>query len=153
MQPVDIYHQGERAVKYGVLFIVMTFVIAFLWEVTSGVIVHPVQYLFIGAALCIFYLLLLAVSEHVGFDAAYLVAAAANIALIAWYWTWVSRGGLRNGLVMGGALTALYAYLYLLLRLEDYALAAGALGLFALLACVMYLTRRVDWYHLRVGSD
>lgn len=153
VQPVDIYQQSERAVKYAALFIVMTFVIAFLWEIIHGVLVHPVQYLFVGFALCVFYLLLLALSEHIGFDAAYLTAALANIGLIAWYWTWVIRSGARHGLLMGAVLSGLYGYLYLLLRLEDYSLLAGAVGLFAMLAAVMFLTRKIDWYTLRLGQE
>lgn len=153
VRPVDIYQQSERAVKYAALFIVMTFVIAFLWEIIHGVLVHPVQYLFVGFALCVFYLLLLALSEHVGFDAAYVTAATANVGLIAWYWNWVIRGGARHGLLMGVVLSALYGYLYLLLRLEDYSLLAGAVGLFVMLAAVMFLTRRIDWYTLRLGRE
>ena len=153
LRPVDIYQQAERAVKYAALFIVLTFVIAFLWEIIHGAPVHPVQYIFIGFALCVFYLLLLALSEHIGFDVAYVVAAAANVALIAWYWSWVIRGGPRHGVLMAGALTALYGYLYLLLRQEDHALLGGALGLFVMLALVMYLTRRIDWYTLTIGRE
>lgn len=153
VRPVDIYQQSERAVKYAALFIVMTFVIAFLWEIIHGVPVHPVQYLFIGFALCVFYLLLLALSEHVGFDPAYIAAATANIGLIAWYWTWVIRSGARHGVLMGVALSGLYGYLYLLLRLEDYSLLAGAVGLFVMLALVMFLTRKIDWYTLRLGRE
>jgi inner membrane protein len=150
VQPVDIYVQTERAVKYAVLFIVMTFVIAFLWEITGGVLVHPIQYLFVGFTLCVFYLLLLSIAEHRGFDAAYAIAAAATVLLLSWYWSWV-LGGRRQGAVMGAALTTLYGYLYLLLRLEDYALLAGSAGLFAMLALVMFLTRRINWYDLRLG--
>ena len=153
VRPVDIYQQAERAVKYAALFIVLTFVIAFLWEIINGAPVHPVQYIFIGFALCVFYLLLLALSEHIGFDVAYVVAAAANVALIAWYWSWVVRSGARHGLLMAGALSALYGYLYLLLRQEDHALLGGALGLFVMLALVMFLTRRIDWYTLTIGRD
>jgi inner membrane protein len=151
VHPVDIYQQTTRAVKYAVLFIVMTFVIAFLWEIIGGVLVHPIQYLFIGFALCLFYVLLLAVSEHAGFDTAYVAAAVPTVALIAWYWQWVVQARQRAALMLA-ALSTLYGYLYLLLRLEDYALLAGALGLFAMLAIVMFLTRRVDWYHLQIGA-
>lgn len=151
LQPVDIYQQTERAVKYAALFIVFTFVIAFLWEVTGGVLVHPVQYLFVGFAMCIFYLLLLSLAEHIGFDRAYVVAAAATVTLLSWYWTWILRGVTRAA-VMCLALVTLYGFLYLLLRLEDYALLAGSLGLFAMLTLVMFLTRRVDWYNLRLAS-
>ena len=152
IRPVDIYQQSDRAVKYAALFIVMTFVVAFLWEIVYGALVHPVQYLVVGCAMCLFYLLLLAFSEHIGFDRAYAVGAAANIALIAWYWNWVIRGG-WHGVLMGIVLSALYGYLYLLLRLEDYALLAGAIGLFLMLAAVMFLTRRIDWYDLKLGRE
>jgi inner membrane protein len=151
LQPVDIYQQTERAVKYASLFIVLTFVIAFLWEVTGGVLVHPVQYLFVGFAMCVFYLLLLSLAEHVGFDRAYFVAAFATVTLLSWYWTWILRGVTRAA-VMCLALVTLYGFLYLLLRLEDYALLAGSLGLFAMLALVMFLTRRVDWYNLQLAG-
>jgi inner membrane protein len=151
LQPVDIYQQAERAVKYGALFIVLTFVIAFLWEIVQGSRLHPIQYLFVGFAMCVFYLLLLSLSEHIGFDRAYLTAATATIALLSWYWSRIVKGA-RHGVSMAATLAGLYGYLYLLLRLEDYALLAGSLGLFAMLATVMYLTRRVDWYDLRLGA-
>ncbi len=128
----------------------MTFVIAFLWEITGGVLVHPIQYLFVGFTMCVFYLLLLSLAEHRGFDLAYLIAASATIALLAWYWSWV-LGGRKQGFLMGAALTGLYGYLYLLLRLEDYALLAGSIGLFLMLALVMFLTRRINWYELKLG--
>jgi inner membrane protein len=151
IQPVDIYVQADRAVKYAVLVILVTFVMAFLWEITSGVLLHPVQYLFVGFALCIFYLLLLSLAEHRGFDQAYAIAASATILLLAWYWSFVLRGW-AQGLLMGSALSVLYGCLYLLLRLEDYALLAGSIGVFAMLALVMFLTRRVDWYQLKLGE-
>jgi len=99
-----------------------------------------------------FYLLLLSLAEHSGFDVAYAIAGSVTIGLLAWYWSWV-LGGRKQGLMMGAALTALYGYLYLLLRLEDYALLAGSAGLFAMLALVMFLTRKVNWYDLRLGGE
>jgi len=151
IQPVDIYVQADRAVKYAVLVILITFVMAFLWEITSAVLLHPVQYIFVGFALCVFYLLLLSLAEHRGFDQAYAIAASATILLLAWYWSWVLRGWVQ-GVLMAGALSVLYGCLYLLLRLEDYALLAGSIGVFAMLALVMFLTRRVDWYQLKLGE-
>ena len=151
LQPIDLYVQTDRATKYAALFIVMTFVIAFLWEIMGSALVHPIQYLFVGFALCVFYLLLLSLAEHVGFDVAYVLAAAAIVILLAWYWSWVLSGR-RQGVVMGAVLTALYGYLYLLLRLEDYALLAGSIGVFVMLAIVMFLTRRVNWFELRLGG-
>jgi inner membrane protein len=151
LQPIDLYVQTDRATKYAALFIVMTFVIAFLWEIMGSALVHPIQYLFVGFALCVFYLLLLSLAEHIGFDLAYVLAAAAIVLLLAWYWSWVLSGR-RQGVVMGAVLTMLYGYLYLLLRLEDYALLAGSIGVFAMLAVVMFLTRRVNWFELRLGG-
>jgi inner membrane protein len=151
VQPVDIYVQTDRAVKYAALFIVMTFVIAFAWEITGGVLVHPIQYMFVGFTMCVFYLLLLSLAEHRGFDVAYAIASVATILLLSWYWSWV-LGGRRQGTLMGAAMTVLYGYLYLLLRLEDYALLAGSVGLFVMLAVLMFLTRRVNWYELKLGQ-
>ncbi|HXW07797.1 MAG TPA: cell envelope integrity protein CreD [Vicinamibacterales bacterium] len=152
IRPVDVYLQTERAVKYAALFIVLTFVTAFLWEVAGRALVHPIQYTFVGFALCLFYLLLLSLAEHIGFDRAYALAAGGTIGLVSWYWTWVLNGASR-GTVMGGVLAGLYGFLYLLLRLEDYALLAGSIGLFVVLALVMFMTRRVDWYNLKLGTQ
>ena len=152
VQPVDVHQQSTRAVKYGVLFIVLTLAVAFVREVTSRFAVHPVQYLFVGFGLCLFYLLLVSLAEHIRFDLAYLVASVAIVSLLAWYWSGVLRGW-RQGATMAAALTVLYGYLYLLLRLEDLALLAGATGLFVMLALVMAMTRRVDWFTLRLGTS
>src|SRR5882672_10720538 len=102
--------------------------------------------------MCVFYLLLLSLSEHIGFDHAFAAAAIATIVLLAWYWSRIVEGA-WNGALMGLALSGLYGFLYLLLRLEDYALLAGSIGLFAMLAGVMYLTRRVNWYDLQLGPS
>jgi inner membrane protein len=152
LQPVDIYQQAERAVKYAALFIVMTFVVFFLWEIVRSRLLHPIQYLFVGFAMCVFYLLLVSISEHTGFDFAYASAAGATTLLIASYSVYV-LGGVVEGAFMGLGLVALYGFLYLLLRLEDYALLAGSIGLFAMLALLMYATRRVNWYELRLGAS
>ncbi|HXI32141.1 MAG TPA: cell envelope integrity protein CreD [Vicinamibacterales bacterium] len=151
VQPVDIYQQAERAVKYAALFIVMTFVVFFLWEIGRGRLLHPIQYSFVGFAMCVFYLLLVSLSEHLGFDVAYVCASIATTALIAVYSAHV-LGGAAEGAAMGGGLVLLYGFLYLLLRLEDYALLAGSIGLFSMLALLMYATRRVNWYELRLGE-
>lgn len=142
--PVDAYQKTERSVKYGVLFLLLTFLTFFLYEVFSAVPLHPVQYLLVGSALCLFYLLLLSISEHVPFGLSYLVAAAATVLLIGGYSVAVLRGRLR-ALLMTVVLGVLYGYLYVLLQLEDYALLLGAVGLFVILAIVMFLTRRIDW--------
>lgn len=152
VQPVDIYQQAERAVKYAVLFIVLTFLVFFLWEVFSATLLHPMQYAFVGFALCVFYLLLVSISEHAGFDVAYTLSSLVTTLLIAGYARAV-LGGTRQALSVCAALVTLYGFLYLLLRLEDYALLAGSVGLFLVLALVMFITRKMNWYELKLGAE
>jgi inner membrane protein len=151
VQPVDIYQQTERSVKYASLFIVLTFVVFFMCEVMRSRLLHPVQYVFVGFAICVFYLLLLSLSEHLGFDVAYASAATATTLLIGTYSVFALRGA-KEGAIVGTAVAALYGYLYLLLRLEDAALLAGSIGLFVMLALLMLATRKVNWYELRLGA-
>jgi inner membrane protein len=141
---VDSYDMAWRAARYGLLFIVVPFAVLFLFEVLSRSRVHPVQYVLVGLANCLFYLLLLSLSEVVGFAWAYALAAAACIGLSGAYSAAALRA--RRGLLMLPALALLYAYLYIALRSEDYALLLGSLGLLALLAAAMAATRRIDWY-------
>ncbi len=151
VQPVDVYQQSERAVKYGFLFVFLTFVAFFLFEVLRRMAVHPIQYILCGAALALFFLLLVSLSEHLPFAGAYLVASGACVGLVAFYVGHVLRSTSR-GVVFGGLLGALYGFLYVILESEDYALLLGALLLFAALAIVMIMTRRVDWYRLSEES-
>jgi inner membrane protein len=130
------------------LFIGLTFVSFLLFELIVGLRVHPVQYLLVGLALCLFYLLLLSFAEHVGFVAAYAIASIAIATLVTAYSRAV-LGGWTRGIAIAGEVGFLYAYLFVLLQIQDYALLVGAVGLFLVLAAVMFLTRRVDWYALR----
>jgi inner membrane protein len=134
------------------LFIVLTFLVFFLWEVFHAALLHPMQYAFVGFALCVFYLLLISISEHAGFDVAHTAAAGVTTILIAGYARAV-LGGTTQGASVLAALASLYGFLYLLLRLEDYALLAGSVGLFIILALVMYVTRRMNWYELKLGEE
>lgn len=143
--PGDAYSATTRAVKYELLFVSLTFLVFFLFELFYGMRIHPVQYLLVGAALCLFYLLLLALSEHLGFALSYLNAAGAVVAVVTGYCASVLRRR-RLVLVVAAGLSALYGFLFVLLQMEDHALLAGAIGLFLVLALVMYVTRRVDWY-------
>jgi inner membrane protein len=142
---LDAYRYVERAIKYGVLFLVLVFTTFFLFEVTARQKIHPFQYLMVGAALCLFYLLLLSISEFIGFGLAYLIAAAASTILITWYCRFFLGGGVRT-LMIGAGLAGVYTFLYITLRQQDYALLMGAIALFIVLAVVMYVTRKVDWY-------
>lgn len=143
--PVDAYQKTERSVKYGVLFLALTFLTFFIYEVFSPFALHPVQYLLVGFALCLFYLLLLSLAEHVPFGWAYAAASAAVVSLISGYSAAILEGRARAA-AMAGVLAILYGYLWVLLRAEDFALLLGSLGLFVILALVMWVTRRIDWY-------
>jgi inner membrane protein len=147
IDPVNVYVLADRATKYGVLFILLTFVGIALVEVLRRVRVHPIQYLLVGGAMTLFFLLLVSLSEHLAFGWAYLAATAACTLLLTFYGTFVLQGW-RAGAALGAALGALYGALYLLLQLEQTALLLGALLLFAVLAAVMVATRRLDWYGL-----
>ncbi len=147
IDPVDQYLKSERAAKYAFLFIGLTFAGFFLTEVLRRVSVHPIQYGLVGLALAMFFLLLLSLSEHMGFGLAYLVAAAACVGLISYYVRYV-LGSMGQGVAFGAALASLYALLYGILSSEDYALLMGSLLVFGILAMVMVLTRRVSWSNL-----
>jgi inner membrane protein len=147
IQPVDFYHVSERAAKFGFLFVAAMFGTVFVIELASGKRVHVVQYLLIGAALALFFCLLLALSEVIGFTPAYIVAAVMTTGLIGAYLAHIAQS-LRKGAIGAGVLAGLYGYLYVLLQLEDLSLLAGALGLFASLAAFMWFTRKVDWFRL-----
>jgi inner membrane protein len=144
-QPVDVYQRNVRAGKYGLLFVTLTFVAFFLFEVLKRLRVHPVQYLLVGAALTSFYVLLLALSEQLGFGPAYAVAAASVVLIIGGYAAAVLRAR-RAGALLGAALAVVYAMLYVVLAAEQYALLIGAMVLLITVALLMYLTRRIDWY-------
>ncbi|WP_312706152.1 cell envelope integrity protein CreD [Stenotrophomonas sp.] len=150
VDPVDSYTQADRASKYGVLFIVLTFVGFILFELIKALRIHPLQYLMVGLALAIFFLLLISLSEHIAFWQAYLVSAVACIGLQAVYLANV-LGHWKRGLGFAAMLTVLYGALYGLLVSENNALLMGSLLLFAILAVAMWVTRRVDWYAL--GSE
>ena len=151
VQPVDLYSQVNRAVKYGFLFIGFTFLTFLMFDVIGGVAVASVEYLLVGVGLVLFFVLLLALAEVIGFTAAYLVASAAIIGQITAYSAAVLKSRQRAAWV-GGLLIALYAVLYILLSLEAYSLLIGSLMLFAALGVVMYVTRQVDWTGKRTGS-
>lgn len=144
IQPVDTYSQVNRATKYGFLFIGFTFLALLMFDLIGGVRVSSVEYLLMGAALVLFFVLLLAFAEVIGFTPAYVIASAAIAGLNTAYASAVLASWRRAGFI-GGLLVGLYAVLYVLLSLEDFSLLIGSLLLFAALAGVMYLTRRIDW--------
>lgn len=147
IEPVNPYSLTDRATKYALLFVVLTFAAVALTEALAGRRVHPVQYTLVGLALALFYLLLLSLSEHLPFGFAYAIASGSGVLLLGYYGAHM-LGHWRAGFGFGVGIAVLYGLLWALLRMEQWSLAIGAVGLFAMLAAVMVLTRRIDWYAL-----
>jgi inner membrane protein len=147
IQPVDVYQQSERSVKYAGLFITLTFVVLILLELLKKLRIHPIQYTLVGMALLVFYLLLISLSEHVSFLLAYCCGALGCTVLLTLYFGAILHSN-RLGLILGAGLSLLYAVLYVILQAEETALLMGSLLIFAVLAMLMLLTRHLDWYAL-----
>ena len=156
MIPVDTYMKTLRSVKYGILFVFLPFVTFFLFEAFSRKRIHPLQYMLVGFAVSLFYLLLLSVSEHLSFGLTYLLASIATVVLITFYSNAVLKTTEATfwgrGMIMAPVLSAAYIFLYVLLQSEDFALLIGSLGLLVILAGIMIITRKVDWYSLGKGT-
>jgi inner membrane protein len=145
LQGMDSYSKTMRTVKYAILFISLTFCLYFFIEILKKRSIHPLQYVLVGLALCVFYTLLLSVSEYLNFNLAYLIASVATIGLITAYTQSIFRNwGIAAAFFV--FLTALYGFIYILIQLQDGALLFGSIGLFILLAIVMYYSRKIDWY-------
>ncbi|MBY0377280.1 MAG: inner membrane CreD family protein, partial [Gammaproteobacteria bacterium] len=147
IEPINIYSQSDRAIKYGLLFVALSFAAFFLFEILKQLPIHPVQYGLVGLALALFFLLLISLSEHVRFVIAYLIASFACISLIGFYLTYVLKSW-KRGFGFSAALTVLYGVLYGLLQSENNALVMGSMLLFSVLAVIMLVTRKVDWYQI-----
>ncbi len=147
VEPVNIYSQADRATKYGLLFVALTFVGFFMFELIRQLRIHPIQYALVGLALSIFFLLLVSLSEHIAFGWAYLAASVACIGLLGFYLSAVMQSVAR-GIGFSTMLALLYGALYGLLVSEDNALVLGAGLLFVILSVIMVVTRRIDWYRV-----
>jgi inner membrane protein len=146
LQPADQYAKTSRSVKYAILFIGLTFSLFFIIELMQNKPLHPVQYIMVGIALIVFFTLLLSISEFLLFDIAYLIASTATILLITLY-AKGHFGSWKTASVFAGVLTALYGFIFILIRLEDTALLIGSIGLFIVLALIMYASRKINWYN------
>jgi inner membrane protein len=142
---LDQYSMAKRSTKYGILFILLTFTALWLFEIVAKVRIHPIQYLLVGAGLSLFFLLEISIAEHIGFASAYLCATLLVTSLIYFYCRFV-LGGLRRSTILATVVLLLYGYLYTLLMNQDYALLIGSIFLFLVLATVMFITRKIDWY-------
>jgi inner membrane protein len=146
-EPINVYSQADRATKYGLLFIGLTFAGFFIFEILKQLRIHPAQYTLVGLAMALFYLLLISLSEQISFVSSYLIASFSCVALLGYYLTHVLKSK-AHGFTFAALLTALYGALYGILASEDNALLMGSLLVFGLLALVMIVTRKVDWYAL-----
>lgn len=147
VEPINVYSQADRATKYGLLFIGLTFVGFYLFEILKQLRIHPAQYTLVGLSMALFYLLLISFAEHIGFASAYTLASAACVLLLGYYLSYVLHSKL-NGLIFASLLTALYGALFGILASEDNALLMGALLVFGLLSITMIITRKIDWYQI-----
>jgi inner membrane protein len=149
--PVDNYSMAERSLKYGFLLLALTFMGYFIFEITSkeNKRIHPIQYCLLGAAILMFYLLLVSISELLSFNIAYLISAFLVMGMVLMYTYFVitKKQSFGFALSITSLIGLLYAYFYTLLRLQDIALFAGSIGLFIIIAAIMYLTRNVNWYN------
>ena len=144
--PVEQYQQSMRSTKYAILIILLTFTVIFFTEIMEKTRIHALQYLLVGLALCLFYSLLLSMSEHIGFSMAYLVASVLTIMLVGGYMLGIIKRK-KPAFIMAGLLSVLYIYVFILIQLETFALLAGSLGLFVILAMVMYFSKKIDWFN------
>lgn len=144
MVPTDNYLKSDRAIKYALLFISLTFLIYFFMELLNGIYIHPFQYILIGFALSLFYILLISISEHLNFNTAYVISTVMTITLIYWYSKSVLKEN-KLALLVGSTLFILYAFIFIIIQMEDFALLIGSLGLFVILTIVMHYSKKIDW--------
>ena len=145
LNPVDHYQQSFRSVKYSLMFIGLTFLTFLLIEVLTRKKLHPIQYVLTGFTLIIFYSLLVSLSEHTGFAIAYIISSVSIILLITFYIK-ASFGKMKLAVITASVLSTLYLFLYIVLRMQDFALLLGSIGLFVVLGLFMMLTRKINWY-------
>ncbi len=143
--PVDHYQKSERSVKYAFMFIALSFLVFFLTELILKIRIHPIQYLLVGFALIVFYTLLVSLSEQIGFNLAYLSSTVAITLLVGFYMCSGTASG-KVGLISASLLLALYGFLFTTLQLQELSLLMGSIGLFIILAVVMVVSRKINWY-------
>jgi inner membrane protein len=145
--PVDQYQKSMRSAKYAIMFISLTFLIFFFVEILNKKRIHPFQYILVGLALTLFYTLLVSFSEHINFNWAYLISCVGIIGMITFYAASIFKDKLLT-IILSLVLVVLYGFMFITLQLQDYALLIGSIGLFAVLATVMYLSRNINWYNI-----
>ncbi len=147
LMPIDGYQKTSRSVKYAMMIILLTFIVFFLVEITQQRKIHPFNYIIFGFALCLFYTLLLSFSEYMRFSLAYLIASVMTVGSISYFIYYLFKGT-RVFAAIGGMLTLLYGFMFVIIQLENYALLIGSLGLFLVMFLIMNYTRKIDWYNI-----
>lgn len=151
IMPVDNYQKSMRSIKYAILFIVFTFIVFFFVEVLNKIFIHPIQYSLVGLALILFYTSLLSISEHLDYNYAFLISAISTLLLIIGYVKAIIKSNLIT-FIIAGILSILYSFLFVIIQLQDYSLLIGSIGIFLILAFVMYFSRKIDWYNLNIDE-
>lgn len=150
--PADEYQKTVRALKYAILTLALTFLVLFFFEALRKKKVHPMQYILIGLALSLFYVLLLSLAEYIGFDLAYLLSSVATVGLIKLYSKSIFKAW-TPAVIESSILAFIYVFIYVILQLEDFSLLVGSIGLFVILASIMYASRKIDWYNLGSSEE
>ncbi len=150
--PVDNYKKSYRVAKYAILLLVLTYMTFFFVEIMKKVFIHPIQYLLVGIALIVFYTLLLSFSEHIKFNLSYILATVLTLTLISLYTMAILRSK-QIGFFIFSILLIMYTFIFTIIQLEDYALLIGSLGMFVILGIVMYFSRKIDWYDIKLGKE
>ncbi|MDD3281365.1 MAG: cell envelope integrity protein CreD [Bacteroidales bacterium] len=150
--PVDSYQKSYRSIRYAILFIAFTFITFFFIEVLNKVFIHPVQYVLVGIALVVFYTLLLSISEYLNYNVAFIISAMATILLIAGYLKAILKSN-KLTLLISAILFILYAFIFVIIQLQDFSLLIGSVGLFVILGLIMFYSRKIDWYNLNLKEE
>lgn len=149
--PVDSYQKSYRSIRYAILFIGFTFLVFFFIEVLNKIFIHPIQYILVGVALVVFYTLLLSISEHLKYNIAFIISALSTLLLVSGYVRAILKSG-KLTMLISGILAVLYAFIFVIIQLQDYALLIGSIGIFIILGLVMYFSRKIDWYDLNLNE-
>ncbi|HYC84373.1 MAG TPA: cell envelope integrity protein CreD, partial [Chryseosolibacter sp.] len=149
--PVDQYQKSMRTAKYGIMIILLTFIAMFMVEIIRKIRIHPFQYILIGAALIVYYTLLLSLSEHFGYNLSYAIASASTIILISLYSSTFLHSG-KLTLLFTLILSVFYGFIFVIIQEQDYSLLLGSVGLFIIIATLMFFSRNIDWYTPRTGT-
>jgi inner membrane protein len=152
LNEVDDYKKSQRSAKYAVMTIALTFLVFFLVEVINKKRIHPFQYILVGLALCLFYILLVSISEHSNFNLAYAISTFSIVGMISFYALYIIKAR-KLVMILVLTLIGIYGFVYVTLQLADYSLLIGSIGLLVILGLTMFFTRKIDWYNFQSSNQ